>query len=108
MALHEAIVFYNPTDTHFVGKWDGESYQIPAKSSIHIPRFIAENFAKHLINKILQDKFNLICEEHIGVGKLFKNCKKCVEKHAKLKTVMTCPERAELYKLMVIEEDIKK
>ena len=64
MAFFEGIEFYNPTDEGWVGTWDGEPYNIQAKSSILVPKHIAEHFAKHLATKILSERFNDLCKKH--------------------------------------------
>lgn len=106
MALYKAVRFFNPTSEDFVGKWDGESYEIRAKSSILVPRHIAEHFAKHLANKILQERFNRICSEHqITTTPLTRTCARCKEKSQKLEALYTCPEREPLIQKMVLEEE---
>lgn len=106
MALHKAIKFYNPTDENFVGYWDGEPYDVPAKSVIDVPSYIAHHFAKHLANKILQDRFEKICEEHISPSSEDrKRCAKCKERDNKLGSLYTCVERADLLKSLLPSEN---
>ena len=106
--LLEAIRFYNPTDEHFVGIWDGESYDIPPKSvKYYIPQ-IAEHFAKHLANKILNDKFDNLCLEHLRSSKdSLRNCKNCQTRQAKLSDFYNVPERDALYKIMLPKDEPK-
>lgn len=109
MALHKAIKFYNPTDQDFVGVWDGEPYPVPAKSSILVTSYVAEHFAKHLANRILQEKFNALCKEHeVTTTPLTRSCVNCKLKSQKLESIYTCPERAELYKQMLIDDSVQK
>ena len=105
MALSEAIKFYNPTEDNFVGTWDGESYDIPAKSTKYFAVHTAEHFAKHLANKILLDKFDNICKEHSNSNKdLLKTCLNCKKRSDKLGSFYEVPERAELLKLILPKE----
>lgn len=103
MPLFEGIEFYNPTDEDFVGSWDGEPYEIRAKSSILVPRNLAEHFAKHLATRILSERFNDLCKKHTPNQKdsELNKCKKCIERRNKNTNIYTCPEREELYKEMI-------
>jgi len=106
MALHEAIKFYNPTGENYVGTWDGESYDVPAKSIKHFAPYIAEHFAKHLVNKILLDKFDNICREHSSATKdLLKTCANCKKRSDKLSSFYEVPERAELLKIILPKDE---
>lgn len=108
MALHKAIKLFNPTEEDFVGYWDGEPYPIGAKSSISVPRYIAEHFAKHLANKILQERFNNLCKKHeVTTTPLSRTCANCKLKSQKLETLYSCPERQELLKEMLVDEEIQ-
>ena len=105
MPIHEAIKFYNPTDENFVGTWDGESYDIPAKSTKHFAVHLAEHFAKHLVNKILNRKLDNLCSEHIQTTKdLLKSCKNCKTRSDKQGSFYDLPERAELLKIILPKE----
>ena len=105
MSLSEAIKFYNPTDENFVGKWDGETYDIPAKSTKYFATSVAEHFVKHLTNKILLDKFQNLCKEHLTSSKdSLRNCKECKIRSDKLTNLYNLPERAELYKIILPKE----
>lgn len=46
-------IFTNFTLEDFTGYWDGRSQTIKAGQSIEVPRFLAEHFAKHLVNREL-------------------------------------------------------
>lgn len=108
MGFYEAIKFYNPTDETFVGMWDGEPYEIRPKSNISVPPHIAEHFAKHLANRILQEQFNKICSKHpICTQDIIKTCEDCQKKDAKIKALYDCPERVELLKLLLPIEEPK-
>lgn len=103
--LHEAIKFYNPTDEHFIGTWDGEPYDIPPKTEKYFTATIAEHFAKHLANKILNDKFDNLCTEHSKPSKdTVKTCKNCALRQAKLSDFYNVPEREALYKVILPKE----
>lgn len=108
-ALHESIKFYNPTDQNFVGTWDGESYDIPAKSTKFFTSYIAEHFAKHLVNKILLERFDNLCQEHSSSTKdLLKTCRNCKTRSDKLGSFYSLPEREELLKIILPKEEIPK
>ena len=104
--LHEAIKFYNPTDENFVGTWDGEPYDVPAKTVKYFTSFIAEHFAKHLINKILNERFENLCKEHSSSTKdLLKTCKNCKARNDKLNSFYEVPERAELLAIILPKDE---
>ena len=106
MSLHESIKFYNPTDRNFVGKWDGESYDLPAKATKYFEAGVAEHFAKHLANEILNEKFDNLCKKHLkSSNDTMKTCQGCKDRHAKLSDFYNVPERAELYKVMLPKEE---
>jgi len=108
MALHEAIKFYNPTDEDFVGMWDSEPYDVKAKSTINLPSYIAEHFAKHLINKMLSEQINSLCTKHIKPDKNdLRTCKKCQEREKKLGNFYELPERDDLLKIMLPKDQVK-
>lgn len=105
--LHEAIKFFNPTDKNFVGIFDGEPYEIPAKSVKHFASHIAEHFAKHLANEILNERFDGLCTEHSKPSKdTLKTCKGCAARQAKLSEFYNVPEREELYKIILPKEEV--
>lgn len=107
MALHKAIKFYNPSDEDFVGMWDGEPYDVPAKTTISVPSYIAEHFAKHLANHILQERFENLCREHSNSTKdLLKTCANCKTRSDKLSNLYGVPEREALYKIMLPSDEI--
>lgn len=108
MGFYEAIKFYNPTDEEFVGTWDSEPYVIKPKSSISVPQHIAEHFAKHLANKILQEQFKKLCSKHpILTDELLKTCANCKVKNGKIMSLYICKEREELYKILLPKEEPK-
>lgn len=105
MALHEAIKLYNPTEENFVGTWDGESYDIPAKSEKYFAKHIAEHFAKHLANKILLQRFDNLCKVHASSNKdTIKTCSECKLRSDKLGALYEVPERGELMKIILPQE----
>ena len=109
MPIHEAIKFYNPTESNFVGTWDGEPYDIPAKTEKYFTAVIAEHFAKHLANKILLEKFDNLCKVHEKSSKdSLRNCKNCSSRQAKLSDFYNVPEREELYKIILPKETPKE
>lgn len=54
----KAKLFVNWTDEDFTWKFDGDSYTIKAGESTYFKNFIAELFAKHLVDREL-NKLNL-------------------------------------------------
>jgi len=108
MALLEAIKFYNPTEENFVGTWDGESYDIPAKSTKYFAKHIAEHFAKHLVNKVLLKEFDELCKKHSKSDKdLLKTCKNCKSRSDKLGSFYEAPERKVLLEQILPKEEVK-
>ena len=106
--LHEAIKFYNPTDKNFVGKWDGEPYDVPAKSIKYFEPAVAQHFAKHLANEILTEQFENLCKEHSSSTKdLLKTCSNCKKRNDKLLAFYSIPEREELYKIILPKDEPK-
>lgn len=106
MPLQIAVKFYNPTEEDFVGTWDGEPYDVKAKSTISVPAYIAEHFAKHLANHILQEKFNNLCLVHDRSTKdSEKICAECKTRSAKLSNLYSVPEREALYKVMLPKDE---
>lgn len=49
----EEIIFTNWTDEDFDGVWDKKIYRMAAKKSFYLPFYLAEHFAKHLIDREL-------------------------------------------------------
>lgn len=106
MSLLEAIRFHNPTEDTFVGMFDGQPYDIPAKTTKYFAPHIAEHFAKHLVNKILLSRLDNLCQEHATSTKdLLKTCKNCKVRSDKLNSFYELPERAELLKEILPKED---
>ena len=109
MAVHEAIKFYNPTDENFVGTWDGEPYDIPAKSTKYFATHIAEHFAKHLVNKILLKQFDELCKKHDVANKdLLKTCKDCKKRSDKQGSFYEAPERKDLLVIILPKDEEKQ
>lgn len=107
MPIHESIMFYNPTDENFVGTWDGESYDLPAKSTKHFATHVAEHFAKHLANKILNERFENLCKDHSKPSNdSLKTCKGCQTRSAKLSDFYNVPEREALYKIILPKDSL--
>jgi len=99
MPIYQSVEIYNPTDIHFSGTWDNEVYAIAPKSSIFVPPFLANHLAKHLINQILQLRYNAMCKKHdISTDETLKSCNNCRERNAKLTQLHITPDRAELLK----------
>ena len=106
MSLLEAIRFHNPTEDTFVGMYDGQPYDIPAKSTKYFAPHIAEHFAKHLVNKILNERFNGLCKQHDSSTKdLLKTCKECKMRSDKLGSFYEAPERKELLEQILVKDD---
>src|SRR3990167_1467504 len=103
MSLLEAIRFHNPTEDTFVGMYDGQPYDIPAKSVKYFAPHIAEHFAKHLVNKILNEKFDNLCDKHLKPSNdSLKTCKGCQLRQAKHSDFYNVPERDELLKVILL------
>ena len=49
-------LFHNFTDTPFTGYWDGKAYTFNPGVKKYYPAGIAAHFAKHLTNKVLNEK----------------------------------------------------
>ena len=108
MALHESIKFFNPLDENFVGMWDGEPYDIPAKATKYFAKHVAEHFAKHLVNKILLDRFDNLCKEHSNSSKdTIKTCANCKSRSDKLGNLYGVPEREGLLKVILPGEVVE-
>lgn len=45
--------FTNFTDQDFTGWWDGKSREFPSGSSTYMPDYLAQHYAKHLVNREL-------------------------------------------------------
>jgi hypothetical protein len=52
----KSLLFTNWTNEDFSHKWNGEPYDFPAGTSILLPQYLAEHFAKHLTDRELQKK----------------------------------------------------
>lgn len=46
-------LFYNFSDYPFVGRWNGEDELFAPKEKRYMPAFLAQHFAKHLVNREL-------------------------------------------------------
>lgn len=46
-------LFYNFSDHPFVGRWNGEDEPFAPKEKRYMPAFLAQHFAKHLVNREL-------------------------------------------------------
>lgn len=61
---NDRIRVYNPTDDDFLVRWDGVAFRVPSKDKDTgqgagqsvIPRYIAENYTKKMIDKILGER----------------------------------------------------
>lgn len=75
--IHEndTILIYNPTNRDFSVKWGGVTRTIRAKEEAQHPRFLAEHFAKHLADFILQVKEYKYKKEHGKQITLLRNTK---------------------------------
>lgn len=109
MPLYEAVPFTNISEKHFIGHWDGEPYELEPKSTIHVPGFIARHLAKHLINDILQERYNKLCAKHnISTEDSIRSCEKCKERNAKLITLHTTDDRKPLLDQILAKPEEKK
>ena len=45
------VVFTNFSDEVFYGKWAKRLYELKSKKAVYLPFYLAENFAKHLVNR---------------------------------------------------------
>lgn len=45
--------FYNFSEYEFIGRWGGEDQAFAPKSKTYMPAFLAQHFAKHLVNREL-------------------------------------------------------
>lgn len=57
--LDDLTNIYNPTDEDFTWQFGGIDYTVKAKESRLLPRHLCQHIAKHLTDKILQEKYNV-------------------------------------------------
>ena len=51
---YNTIPFVNPTNDVFVGRYDGEDYEIGPQETYYWPSFLSKHFYKQLSDKMLQ------------------------------------------------------
>lgn len=54
--MNEAKRFYNFTTEDFIGMWDSVEYPVLAGESMMLPGYLADHFAKHLVNREMQNE----------------------------------------------------
>lgn len=110
MPLYESVPFTNITDKHFTGMWDGEPYELAPKATIHVPGFIANHLAKHLINDILQRRYNELCKKHvISSEESIRLCEKCKERSVRLVALHSTEDRKPLLDAILAKpEEVKE
>lgn len=59
MTQFETTTFVNVDDKEFIGYFDNEPYQFKAGESREVVKFVAQHLAKHLIDRILQEKYGV-------------------------------------------------
>lgn len=59
MTQFETTTFVNVDDKEFIGYFGNEPYQFKVGESREVVKFVAQNLAKHLIDRILQEKYNV-------------------------------------------------
>ena len=52
----KTALFHNFTDKPFTGMWDGESETFQPGEQKFMPAYLAEHYAKHLVNRVLLEK----------------------------------------------------
>ena len=52
----QEIVFTNYSDEEFEGRWNKKVYRLKANKSYYLPFYLAEHFAKHLVNRELNKR----------------------------------------------------
>lgn len=52
----KSVVFKNFTDKEFVCSWDAVPYRFPAGKEMYVEDWKAEHFAKHLVNRVMNEK----------------------------------------------------
>ena len=56
---YETTLFVNIDDKEFTGYFGNEPYQFKAGESRQVVKFVAQHLAKHLLDRILQEKYNV-------------------------------------------------
>lgn len=51
-----AVLFTNFTNKEFVHTWDNVPYTFPAESTTYLPEYLANHFAKHLVDLVLAER----------------------------------------------------
>jgi len=59
----ESVLFVNWTDEDFTGMWGKEDYRIARGQKIYFPRYLADHFAKHLVDREM-NKAKLATDHH--------------------------------------------
>jgi small-conductance mechanosensitive channel len=59
MTEFETTTFVNIDDKEFIGYFGNEPYSFKAGESREVVKFVAQNLAKHLIDRILQEKYGV-------------------------------------------------
>jgi hypothetical protein len=65
----EAVPFFNLDTEDFVGEWDKSQYLIRAGETKFYPPFLAEHFAKHLSDKLMQER-GIAITDHVERAKI--------------------------------------
>jgi hypothetical protein len=53
---YSSVPFLNIDSEDFIGYWDSKPYTIKAGETKFYPQFLAEHFAKHLSDKLMQER----------------------------------------------------
>ncbi len=59
MTQFETTTFVNIDDKEFIGYFGNEPYQFKVGESRQVVKFVAQHLAKHLIDRILQEKYGV-------------------------------------------------
>ena len=51
----KAVLFTNWTESDFRGQWAKVGYDIPSGESMHLPEYLANHFAKHLVDQYFNE-----------------------------------------------------
>lgn len=68
----KAVLFYNWTEKEFTHTWDKVEYTFPAGQKMYIQDYLANHFAKHLVDRELNEM--KLPTNHHSRAELLKKC----------------------------------
>lgn len=106
IARDQEIIFTNWTDEMFVGQWNKREYKIEAGKSYYLPFYLAEHFAKHLVDRELYKISAQEIEKELSGSRLSYDDRKRAENRIEERVLKNATLRQELIDKCVNVTDV--